>query len=152
MSSIVEGYVTASAHHPQKVIKTQIEREAEAQTPETVEINPAKALITAALNELAESFGERCKLHETDENTLIIQTGKEDTPGIVVQVKGYASQEGVVTASQQEDATRVPEEGMPPVSDIPGYNTSDTDQVADVRKYNTEQYMKHSVLNPKKFG
>lgn len=150
MSSIVEGYVTASAHHPQKVIKTQIEREAEAQTQ--VPVGREEELVTAALNELAESFGERCKLHETDENTLIIQTGKEDTPGIVVQVKGYASQEGVVTASQQEDATRVPEEGMPPVSDIPGYNTSDTDQVADVRKYNTEQYMKHSVLNPKKFG
>ena len=150
MSSIVEDYVTASAHHPQKVIKTQIEREAEAQTQ--VPVGREEELVTAALNELAESFGERCKLHETDENTLIIQTGKEDTPGIVVQVKGYASQEGVVTASQQEDATRVPEEGMPPVSDIPGYNTSDTDQVADVRKYNTEQYMKHSVLNPKKFG
>ena len=150
MSSIVEGYVTASAHHPQKVIKTQIEREAEAQTQ--VPVDREKELVTAALNELAESFGERCKLHETDEDTLIIQTGKEDTPGIVVQVKGYASQEGVVTASQQEDATRVPEEGMPPVSDIPGYNTSDTDQVAEVRKYNTEQYMKHSVLNPKKFG
>ena len=150
MSSIVEGYVTASAHHPQKVIKTQIEREAEAQTQ--VPVGREEELVTAALNELAESFGERCKVHETDENTLIIQTGKEDTPGIVVQVKGYASQEGVVTASQQEDATRVPEEGMPPVSDIPGYNTSDTDQVADVRKYNTEQYMKHSVLNPKKFG
>ena len=150
MSSIVEGYVTASAHQPQKVIKTQIEREAEAQPP--VEVDPAEALVKAALNELAFSFGERCKLHETDENTLIIQTGKEDTPGIVVQVKGYASQEGVVTASQQEDATRVPEEGIPPVSDIPGYNTSDTDQVAEVRKYNTDQYMKHSNLNPKKFG
>jgi len=150
MSSIVEDYVTASAHHPQKVIKTQIEREAEAQTQ--VPVDREKELVTAALNELAESFGERCKVHETDENTLIIQTGKEDTPGIVVQVKGYASQEGVVTASQQEDATRVPEEGMPPVSDIPGYNTSDTDQVAEVRKYNTDQYMKHSALNPKKFG
>ena len=141
MSDIANGYRT--------VIKSQSEREAEAQP---VEVDPAEALVTAAVTELVQSFGERCKLHETDENTLIIQTGKEDTPGIVVQVKGYASQEGVVTASQQEDATRVPEEGMPPVSDIPGYNTSDTDQVAEVRKYNTDQYMKHSVLNPKKFG
>ena len=132
MSDIANGYRT--------VIKSQSEREAEAQPP--VEVDPAEALVTAAVTELVQSFGERCKLHETDENTLIIQTGKEDTPGIVVQVKGYASQEGVVTASQQEDATRVPEEGMPPV----------TDQVADVRKYNTEQYMKHSELNPKKFG
>jgi len=139
MSDIANGYRT--------VIKSQSEREAEAQP---VEVDPAEALVTAAVTELVQSFGERCKLHETDENTLIIQTGKEDTPGIVVQVKGYASQEGVVTASQQEDATKVPEEGVPPVSDIPGYNT--TDQVAEVRKYNTDQYMKHSVLNPKKFG
>ena len=143
MSSIVEGYRT--------VIKSQSEREAE-ESPPIVEVDPVAQLVTAAANELAESFGERCKFHESDENTLIIQTGKEDTPGIVVQVKGYASQEGVVTASQQEDSTRVPEEGMPPVSNIPGYNTEATDQVAEVRKYNTDQYMKHSNLNPKKFG
>jgi len=150
MSSIVEAYFTANAKPPQKVIKSQIEREAELQPP--VAVDPAEQLVAAALNELAASFGERCKFHESDENTLIIQTGKEDTPGIVVQVKGYASQEGVVTASQQEDSTRVPEEGMPPVSDIPGYNTGATDQVAEVHKYNTEQYMKHSPLNPNKFG
>jgi len=142
MSSIAEGYRT--------VIKSQSEREAEAQPP--VEVDPAAELVTAAATELAESLQERCSWHESAENTLVIQTGKEDTPGIVVKVEGYAAQEGVVTASQQEDATRVPEEGTPPVSDIPGYNTSDTDQVAEVRKYNTEQYMKHSALNPKKFG
>ena len=138
MSSIVEGY---------KVIQ-----KGEDVGAGTNELPSAEILVQAAVTELADSFGERCKFHESDENTLIIQTGKEDTPGIVVQVKGYASQEGVVTASQQEDSTRVPEEGMPPVSNIPGYNTQATDQVAEVRKYNTEQYMKHSNLNPKKFG
>ena len=138
MSSIVEGY---------KVIQ-----KGEDVGAGMNELPDAEILVQAAVTELADSFGERCKFHESDENTLIIQTGKEDTPGIVVQVKGYASQEGVVTASQQEDSTRVPEEGMPPVSNIPGYNTQATDQVAEVRKYNTEQYMKHSNLNPKKFG
>ena len=149
MSSIVEAYFTANAKPPQKVIKSQIEREAEALPPQ--EVDPAEQLVAAALNELAASFGERCKLHETDENTLIIQTGKEDTPGIVVQVKGYATQEGVVTASQQEDSTKIPE-AMPLTDNTTDYPTEDTDQVASVRKYNTDQYMKHSNLNPKKFG
>ena len=145
MSDIAKGYRT--------VIKSQSEREAEEDVAAGMNRLPdAEILVQAAVTELADSFGERCKLHETDENTLIIQTGKEDTPGIVVQVKGYAAQEGVVTAAQQEDSTKIPEEGIPPVSDIPGYNTSDTDQVAAVREYNTDQYMKHSVLNPKKFG
>ena len=126
MSSIVEGY---------KVIQRGEDVGAGMN-----ELPSAEILVQAAVTELADSFGERCKLHETDENTLIIQTGKEDTPGIVVQVKGYAPQEGVVTASQQEDSTRAEE--------IP----EDIDQVAAVRKYNTEQYMKHSPLNPNKFG
>ena len=145
MSSSVEGYRT--------VIKSQSEREAEEDTASSMnELPAAEILVQAAVTELANSFGERCKFHETDENTLIIQTGKEDTPGIVVQVKGYAAQEGVVTAAQQEDSTNEAE--VLPVDKIPGYPTSteDTDQVASVRKYNTDQYMKHSVLNPKKFG
>ena len=140
MSSIAEGY---------KVIQSQSERQAEEDIGSDMNELPVD-LVTAAVEELELSLGERCKRHDINENSLVIQTGKEDTPGIVVKVEGYASQEGVVTASQQEDATRVPEEDMPPVSDIPGYNT--TDQVAEVRKYNTEQYMKHSTLNPKKFG
>ena len=144
MSSIAEGYRT--------VIKSQSEREAEEDVASGMnELPSAEILVQAAVTELANSFGERCKFHETDENTLIIQTGKEDTPGIVVQVKGYASQEGVVTASQQEDSTKVKED-LPPVSNIPDYPTEDTDLVASVRKYNTDQYMKHSNLNPKKFG
>ena len=145
MSSIVEGYITANAQPRQKVIKTQIEREADAQPPE--EVDPAEALITAAVDELEHSLGDRCKRHEIDGKTLIIQTGKEDTPPIEVEVKGYAVQEGVTTASQQEDSTK-----PLPVDSIPDYPTEDTDQVAAVRKYNTDQYMKHSVLNPKKFG
>ena len=145
MSSIAKGYRT--------VIKSQSEREAEEDVASGMnELPAAEILVQAAVTELANSFGERCKFHETDENTLIIQTGKEDTPGIVVQVKGYASQEGVVTASQQEDSTNIPAEGMPPVDNIPDYPTEDTDLVASVRKYNTDQYMKHSPLNPKKFG
>ena len=145
MSSIAEGYRT--------VIKSQSEREAEEDTASSMnELPAAEILVQAAVTELANSFGERCKFHETDENTLIIQTGKEDTPGIVVQVKGYASQEGVVTAAQQEDSTNGAE--VLPVDKIPGYPTAteDTDLVASVRKYNTDQYMKHSPLNPKKFG
>ena len=139
MSSIVEGYHIAKSRSPQKVIKTQIEREAELQP--MVEVDPAEALLNAAVLELEQSFGERCKRHELDNNKLIIQTGKKDTPGIIVKVEGYAEQTGVVTASQQEDATNKIEE-------LP----EDTDQVAAVRKYNTDQYMKHSQLNPKKFG
>ena len=135
MSSIAEGY---------KVIQ----REGEVEPP----VDPAQQLVTAATEELAESLQERCKWHESAENTLVIQTGKEGTPGIVVEVKGYATQEGVVTAASQEASTRVPEEGMPPVSNTTDYPTEATDQVAEVRKYNTDQYMKHSNLNPKKFG
>ena len=149
MSSIVEGYITANAKPPQKVIKTQIERDAEAVPPE--EIDPAEALITSAVDELEHSLGDRCKRHDIDGNTLIIQTGKEDTPPIEVEVKGYAAQEGVVTAGTQEDSTKI-DETLPPVDNIPDYPTEDTDQVASVRKYNTDQYMKHSELNPKKFG
>ena len=86
MSSIVEGYITANAQPRQKVIKTQIEREAEAHPP--VEVDPAEALLNAAVDELEHSFGDRCKRHELDDKKLIIQTGKEDTPGIVVTVDG----------------------------------------------------------------
>jgi len=144
MSSIAEGYRT--------VIKSQSEREAEEDVASGMnELPSAEILVQAAVTELADSFGERCRFHETDENTLIIQTGKEDTPGIVVQVKGYATQEGVVTAAQQEDSTNTSDEVIPG-SNIPGYPTEDTDLVASVRKYNTDQYMKHSNLNPKKFG
>jgi len=137
MSSIAEGYRT--------VIKSQSEREAEVQPP--VEVDPVAELVTAAATELAESLQERCSWHESAENTLVIQTGKEDTPGIVVKVEGYAAQQGVVTAAQQEDSTKI-SDALPPTDNIP----EDTDQVAAVRKYNTDQYMKHSVLNPKKFG
>ena len=202
MSSIVEGY---------KIIQRGEDVGAGMN-----ELPDAEILVQAAVTELADSFGERCKLHETDENTLIIQTGKEDTPGIVVEVKGYASQEGVVTASQQEDSTRISnfeQEVFDRLSDIeaeietgehsqedvveqianqieqetnqevttqqgavietkveeyfamlnlshPPHRFSRdamvhspiTDQVAEVRKYNTDQYMKHSNLNPNKFG
>ena len=205
MSSIAEGYT---------VIKSQSEREAEAQPPE--EVDPAQRLVTAATDELAESLYERCKRHESAENTLVIQTGKEGTPAIVVEVKGYASQEGVITAAQQEASTKssnFEQEVFDRLSDIeaeietgehsqedvveqianqieqetnqevtteqgavietkveeyfamlnlshPPHRFSRdamvhrpvTDQVAEVRKYNTEQYMKHSNLNPKKFG
>jgi len=137
MSSIVEGY---------KVIQRGEDVGAGMN-----ELPSAEILVQAAVTELADSFGERCKLHETDENTLIIQTGKEDTPGIVVQVKGYASQEGVVTAASQEASTKVSED-LPPTDNTTDYPTEDTDLVASVRKYNTDQYMKHSNLNPKKFG
>jgi hypothetical protein len=142
MSSIAEGYRT--------VIKSQSERAAEEDVASGMNELPVD-LITSAANELVESLQERCKWHDTHENTLVIQTGKEDTPGIIVEVKGYATQEGVVTAAQQEDSTKVKED-LPPVSNIPDYPTEDTDLVASVRKYNTDQYMKHSPLNPKKFG
>ena len=207
MSSIVEGYRT--------VIKSQSEREAE-ESPPIVEVDPVAQLVTAAANELAESLQERCKWHDTDENTLVIQSGNSATPAIVVEVKGYATQEGVVTAASQEASTRssnFEQEVFDRLSDIeaeietgehsqedvveqianqieqetnqevttqqgavietkveeyfamlnlshPPHRFSRdamvhrpvTDQVAEVRKYNTEQYMKHSNLNPKKFG
>ena len=90
MSSIVESY---------KVIQ----REGEVEPP----VDPGAELVTAAVAELEQSLGERCKRHGINENSLVIQTGKEDTPGIVVKVEGYATQEGVTTAAQQEDATKI---------------------------------------------
>ena len=134
MSSIAEGY---------KVIQ----REGEVEPP----VDPGAELVTAAVVELEQSLGERCKRHDINENSLVIQTGKEDTPGIVVKVEGYATQEGVVTAATQEDSTKIKED-LPPVDNPTDYPTEDNDQVAAVRKYNTNQYMKHSQLNPKKFG
>ena len=142
MSSITEGYRT--------VIKSQSERQAEEDIASGMNELPVD-LVTAAVDELEHSLGERCKRHETDDHTLIIQSGNEATPGIVVEVKGYAAQEGVTTAGTQEDSTKI-DETLPPVDNIPDYPTEDTDQVASVRKYNTDQYMKHSELNPKKFG
>jgi len=124
MSSIVEGY---------KVIKTK-EDIASGMNHEGEEVD----LIKNAYYELADSLQERCASHNEDANELVIQTGKEDTPGIRVQVLGYDTPNEVVNAKTQEDATK-------PVDDI-------EDQVEDIRSYNTEQYMKHSNLNPKKFG
>jgi len=141
MSSIAEGYRT--------VIKSQSERKAEEDiaSMNVLPADPAAELVTAAATELAESLNERCKWHESAENTLVIQTGKKDTPGIIVKVEGYAAQEGVTTAAQQEDSTKI-SDALPPTDNIPEV----TDQVAQVREYNTDQYMKHSELNPKKFG
>ena len=142
MSSIAEGYRT--------VIKSQSERKAEEDIASGMNVlpaDPAAELVTAAATELAESLYERCKWHESAENTLVIQTGKKDTPGIIVKVEGYAAQEGVTTAAQQEDSTKI-SDALPPTDNIPEV----TDQVAQVREYNTDQYMKHSELNPKKFG
>ena len=138
MSSIAEGYRT--------VIKSQSEREAEEDIASGMNELPVD-LVTAAVEELELSLGERCKRHDINENSLVIQTGKEDTPGIVVKVEGYAEQVGVTTAATQEDSTKI-SDALPPTDNIP----EDNDQVASVRKYNTDQYMKHSVLNPKKFG
>ena len=137
MSSIAEGY---------KVIQSQSERQAEEDIASGMNELPVD-LVTAAVEELELSLGERCKRHDINENSLVIQTGKEDTPGIVVKVEGYAEQVGVTTASTQEDSTKI-SDALPPTDNIP----EDNDQVASVRKYNTDQYMKHSALNPKKFG
>jgi len=126
MSSIVESYTKV------------IQKEGDVQPP----TDPAVDLITAAAAELVDSLQERCKYHESKENTLVIQTGKPDTPGIVVEVKGYATQEGVTTAKAQEDSTSP---ALPPTDKI-------TDQVQEVTKYNTDQYMKHNMYNPTKFG
>ena len=124
MSSIVEGY---------KVIKTK-EDIASGINHEGEEVD----LVKAAYYELADSFKERCASHNEDTNELVIQTGKEDTPGIRVQVLGYDTPVEVNNAKAQEDATK-------PIEDI-------EDQVEAIRSYNTEQYMKPSILNPKKFG
>ena len=125
MSSITESY---------KVIQ----KEGEVEPP----VDPGTDLINAACAELHESLQERCKYHESKENTLVIQSGKADTPGIVVEVKGYETQEGVTTAKAQEDSTSP---ALPPTDKI-------TDQVEEIKQYNTANYMKHSIHNPKKFG
>ena len=125
MSSILERY---------KVIQ----REGDKETPEE-EINE---YAESACAELHDSLQERSKYHEAKPNTLVIQTGNPDTPGIEVEVKGYAAQEGVTTAKAQEDSTSP---ALPPTDKI-------NDQVSQVRQYNTAKYMEHSMHNPKKFG
>ena len=143
MSSIVEGYKTA----PRKVIqKTAPAEDVGNGQNDAPQANPSAPLIAAATEELLASLTpERCKRDKIRDNVLLVQTANEDTPAIEIEVRGYEAQEGVLTAARQEAATKLPD-------DTPEELPEDTDQVADVRKFNTDQYMKHSNLNPKKFG
>tara|TARA_R100000008_G_scaffold24500_1_gene13212 strand:- start:585 stop:971 length:387 start_codon:yes stop_codon:yes gene_type:complete len=128
MKSIAEGY---------KVIKTK-EDIASGLNHEGEEVD----FVKAAYEELSNSLQERCsKVHE-DSNELVIHTGKEDTPGIRVMVLGYDTPQEAHVAKTQEDSTSP---ALPPTDKI-------TDEVEEIRNYNTEQYMKPSMFNPKKFG
>jgi len=93
-----------------------------------------------AYHELMNSLGQRVKAIDNEAHELTIVTG--GASAIKVKVVGYEHPDLVNAAKAQEDAVSA---GLPPTDKI-------TDQVEDVRKYNTDQYMKYSTLNPKKFG
>jgi len=93
-----------------------------------------------AWSELVSSLGQRVKDHNQATHEITVYTG--GASAIKVQVVGFADSDAVNAAKAQEDAVS----GALPVTD------KITDQVEEIQKYNTDQYMKHSRLNPKKFG
>jgi len=111
-------------------------------------INKAEdSLEDKAYHELMTSLGQRVKAIDNDTHELTIMTG--GASAIKVKVVGYEHPDLVDIAKAQEDA-------LPPVetprTTAPDSSLEATDQVDAVTKYNTDQYMKHSRLNPKKFG
>ena len=158
MSSIIESY---------RVVRTKEDvrdtfPRPPSQLPEDDEFNPSNSVInraedspeSKAWGELVDSLGDRVKqdtegiLTNKDTGEVTIYTG--GASAIKVKVIGYADPDAVNAARAQEDAVV---ETLPPV-ETPRTTAPDevTDQVDAIRKYNTEQYMKHSRLNPKKFG
>ena len=96
-----------------------------------------------AWSELVDSLGQRVKDSNQAAHEITVYTG--GASAIKVQVVGFADPEAVNAAKAQEDAVTDEPATLPPPAGI-------TDQVDAIRKYNTDQYMKHSKLNPKKFG
>ena len=96
-----------------------------------------------AWSELVDSLGQRVKDSNQATHEITVYTG--GASAIKVKVVGFADPEAVNAAKAQEDAVTDEPATLPPPAGI-------TDQVDAIRKYNTDQYMKHSKLNPKKFG
>ena len=115
-------------------------------------INKAEeSLEDKAYHELVTHLGGSVKAIDNDTHELTIMTGSASA--IKIKVVGYEHPELVNVAKAREDAVV---EELPPVetprTTAPDSSLEATDQVAAVTKYNTDQYMKHSRLNPKKFG
>ena len=104
---------------------------------------PEESLEDKAYHELMNSLGQRVKAIDNETHELTIVTG--GASAIKVQVVGYEHPELVNAAKAQEDAVTDEPAALPPPAGI-------TDVGEEVRQFNTDQYMKHSRLNPKKFG
>ena len=154
MSSIIEGYrVVKTKEDIASGMNAQLpsledDEFVPRQGPEGGEFKPKSSIINKpeesledkAYHELMNSLGQRVKAIDNEAHELTIVTG--GASAIKVKVVGYEHPDLVNAAKAQEDAVSA---GLPPTDKI-------TDQVEDVRKYNTDQYMKYSTLNPKKFG
>ena len=104
---------------------------------------PEESLEDKAYHELMTSLGQRVKAIDNEAHELTIMTG--GASAIKVKVVGYERPDLVNTAKAQEDAVTDEPATLPPPAGI-------TDVGEEVRQFNTDQYMKHSTLNPKKFG
>jgi hypothetical protein len=165
MSSIIEGYKVvapkedvvdgqnrglAALDVANRVIKPLGEQEP-TDLDGSVINKPAESLEDKAYHELVAHLGGSVKAIDNDTHELTIMTGSASA--IKIKVVGYEHPELVNVAKAREDAVA---EDLPPVetprTTAPDSSLEATDQVAAVRQFNTDQYMKHSRLNPKKFG
>ncbi len=157
MSSIVESYrvvktkedISSSLNHEDDgFVDHPLRQEPGEFEPRSSIINKAEdSPEDKAWTELVDSLGQRVKDSNQATHEITVYTG--GASAIKVQVVGYADPEAVNAAKAQEDA-------VPPVetprTTAPDASLEATDQVDAVRQFNTDQYMKHSTLNPKKFG
>jgi hypothetical protein len=155
MSSIVEGYRVVKKNEtvqdtfsPSPSQLPEDDGFVPRQGPEQGKFEPRNSIINKpeetledkAYHELMTSLGQRVKAIDNETHELTIVTG--GASAIKIQVVGYEHPELVNAAKAQEDAVS---SALPVTDKI-------TDQVEEIQKYNTDQYMKHSSLNPKKFG
>ena len=149
MSSIVEGYrVVKTKEDISSGMNHEDDEFVPRQGPEQGEFEPRSPIINKAedspedkaWSELVNSLGQRVKDSNQATHEITVYTG--GASAIKVQVVGYADPDAVNAAKAQEDAVS---DALPPTDKI-------ADQVSDVRQFNTDQYMRHSSANPKKFG
>lgn len=157
MSSIVEGYrVVKTKEDIASGMNAQLpsledDEFVPRQGPEGGEFKPRSSIINKAddspedkaWSELVGSLGQRVKDSNQATHEITVYTG--GASAIKVQVVGFADPAAVNAAKAQEDAVTDEPATLPPPAGI-------TDVGEEVRQFNTDQYMKHSRLNPKKFG
>ena len=152
MSSIVEGYrVVKTKEDIASGLNHEDDGFVSRQGPEQGEFEPRSSIINKAedspedkaWSELVGSLGQRVKDSNQATHEITVYTG--GASAIKVQVVGFADPEAVNAAKAQEDAVTDEPATLPPPAGI-------TDVGEEVRQFNTDQYMKHSTLNPKKFG